>query len=208
MNATPEQIDALTELFNIGVGRGATVLNAMLNSHVVLRVPFIRTMESDSLLEEIRKLDRDLLATVNMRFKGAFSGSAELVVPDEDASKLVTVLTGEEPLADDMDALRAGTLCEIGNIVLNSVVGAISNVLGLDFHYSVPTFAEGNYEALWTLGDVPANSTILFARTWFMVENLKVNGNIVLFLQVGALDQLLAAIDGYVKTQLEGEQVS
>ncbi len=46
----------------------------------------------------------------------------------------------------DMDALRAGTFCEVGNIVLNGVMGSISNMLNFDFDYSVPEYLETNSE--------------------------------------------------------------
>lgn len=34
MTLTEDQIDALTEIFNIGVGRGADTLNQMLGCHI------------------------------------------------------------------------------------------------------------------------------------------------------------------------------
>lgn len=198
IDPTQEQVDALTELLNIGVGRGATVLNTMLASHILLRVPYVRLMQASDLMEEIEKLGKDRLATVNLRFKGAFSGMVELVFPEKDASTLISAVTGEEPLADDLDTLRAGALCEVGNVVLNSVMGTISNMLSLGFTYSVPIFAEGNSVELWRQEDAGDETILLFARTFFQIEKFKIEGSIIVFLQIGALDTLLSAVDSYI----------
>ncbi len=41
MNITPEQIDTLKELVNIGVGRAANMLNQLVQSRIYLQVPSI-----------------------------------------------------------------------------------------------------------------------------------------------------------------------
>ena len=142
MNITKKQIEGLKELINIGVGRGASVLNTMLDSHIHLDVPSLKIMDSQSFAREIKKFGDHRLAAVELDFKGLFSGSAQLVFPTATASSLVTALAGEESVHMDMDALRAGTLTEIGNIVLNGVIGSIANLLKLTFDYSVPIYLE------------------------------------------------------------------
>jgi len=39
--ATEEQLDALREVVNIGIGKAASIFNGMLDSHVELEVPSI-----------------------------------------------------------------------------------------------------------------------------------------------------------------------
>jgi chemotaxis protein CheC len=155
-------------------------------------------------MAEIEKLGQDRLATVNLSFRGTFSGMVELVFPEKDASTLITALTGEDPVAEDLDALRAGALCEVGNVVLNSVMGAISNMLKLSFTYSVPVFADGASTDLWTNKGISKDTVLLFARTFFEIEKYQIEGSIVVFLQIGALDRLLSAVDAYVESMSEG----
>jgi chemotaxis protein CheC len=195
MNPTNRQLDALKELINIGVGRGAEVLNTMLSSHIRLSIPFVRVLTPDAFQNEMMTLGSGQIAAVDLGFRGEFSGTAELIFPAETASKLVTSLTGEAPIAKDLDAIRAGTLCEIGNIVLNGVLGSISNILQLHFNYSVPDYHEGVLTSMWNFHD--KDVSILLARTRFVVEQLEIEGDIILFFEVGALDTLLASIDGF-----------
>lgn len=195
MNPTALQLDALSELINIGVGRSAEVLNTMLNSHIDLQVPFVKILLSDDFRKEIEALGSDSLSAVHLAFKGKFSGTAQLIFPAATASKLVTTVTGEEVRSESLDEIRSGTLCEIGNIVLNGLMGSISNVLKMQLKYSVPTYLEGKIENLTSaIGNMALDTKILLARTHFTIKELKIEGDIIVFFETGALDALLIEI--------------
>ena len=53
MNVSAEEIDALRELINIGVGRAAGALNDMVGAHVELRVPSVRLVSTADIKEVI-----------------------------------------------------------------------------------------------------------------------------------------------------------
>lgn len=197
MSPLDKQIDVLKELINIGVGRGANVLNTMLHSHIRLQVPFVSILSSAELRQKMEIHSGKRLSAVNLTFKGSFSGIAELIFPSESASKLVTAFTGEGAGVEDLDSIRAGTLCEIGNIVLNALLGSISNLLQLHLNYSVPNYVEGNIDNLLPPHQVSSSSVILLARTRFTIEELEIDGDFVLFLEVGSFDKLLASINAF-----------
>jgi len=194
MKLTVEQIDALKELINIGVGKAASVLSEMVRCHIRLQVPFIKILLPAELKSEMEELGRYRVAAVRLGFKGPFSGSAALVFPPDSASKLVAVLTGEESGTHDLDSVRVGTLSEVGNIVINGVMGSISNVLKQSINYSLPNYIEDNIDNLLTLGKHDPNATVLLARTRFTIEQLYIEGDIILIFEVGSFDSLLAAI--------------
>jgi chemotaxis protein CheC len=195
MNPTALQLDALSELINIGVGRSADVLNTMLNSHIDLQVPFVKILLSDDFRKELEALGADSLSAVHLSFKGTFSGTTQLIFPAATASKLVTTVTGEEVMSESLDEIRSGTLCEIGNIVLNGLMGSISNVLKMHLQYSVPTYLEGKIENLTSaIGNMASDTKILLARTHFTIKELKIEGDIIVFFETGALDALLIEI--------------
>ena len=43
------------------------------------------------------------------------------------------------------------------------------------------------------------DETVLLARTHFTIEDLQVDGNIVLFFEIGSFDRLLELVDAYDK---------
>lgn len=195
MNPTAEQIDVLKELINIGVGRAAGMLNDMLQSRVLLQVPYVKIFTPATLQSEIEELGNEKLSTVRLTFKGPFSGIASLVFPPDSAGKLVDILTGEEPGETDLDSIRIGTLTEVGNIILNGVMGSMGNVLEKHINYSVPTYLENNIEQLLLAENVGMDTTILLAHTRFSIKQLQIEGDIILLFEVGSFDALLEAID-------------
>jgi chemotaxis protein CheC len=195
MKLNAAQIDAIQELVNIGVGRAASVLNEMLDAYIRLQVPYLKIGSPlDLQLELESSLGAEQVAAVRQDFSGPFSGIAELVFPTDSASILAAMLTGEEPGTPDLDAVRIGTLSEVGNILINSVIGSIGNVLQQRLDYALPNYIEDTVENLLNLNDNKNDSTILLAQTQFTVEQLQIRGDIVLIFEVGSFDVLLNAI--------------
>lgn len=195
MNLKPEEKDALTELINIGAGKAAGVLSDMLQCHISLQVPSIQIMTRNELRAEMEGLSRDRVSAVKLGFKGPFTGTAALVFPPDSASKLVSVLVSEESETADLDAIRVGTLSEVGNIVINGVMGSISNVLKQHISYSLPAYMEDNIVNLLQTEDDRADVTVLLAHTRFRVEKFYIEGDIILIFEAGSFGTLISVID-------------
>ena len=206
MRLSEKQIDALREIINIGVGRSAGILNTMLQSHIALQVPYIKLLDPKSLRSEMGVYHEGIVATVQMGFHGSLVGNACLFFPKRSASKLVASLLGEDFENSDSDSVQTGTLSEIGNIVLNGVVGSISNILRLSLDYQIPVYMEGNVDSIIdSLEDgiehvvetdaQQADLAILLARTRFDIKELATEGDIILFFEVGSFESLITAID-------------
>ncbi|MBF0242486.1 MAG: chemotaxis protein CheC [Desulfamplus sp.] len=196
INISSEHLESIKELCNIGVGRGASVLNTMLSCHISLSVPNVKIISSSDFKEELKLFAKEnSISAVSLAFQGKISGSAQLMFPTETASSLIAVLVDEGDDLD-MDALRAGTFCEVGNIVLNGVMGSISNILDLTFDYSVPEYIETNPENFVKKPSVAQDdSHVLLARTRFTIDELDIDGDIALFMQVGAIQALIETIE-------------
>ena len=195
MNPTECQLDALRELINIGIGRAAKVLSEMVNARILLQVPFIKLLTPENLRREMGHMGEGLLAAVRLGFKGPFSGTAALVFPPDSASKLVAILTGEGMGTPDLDSVRVGTLSEVGNIVINGVMGSIANVLKLQINYTLPTYTEDNIENLVTPIDTVPDATVVLAHTRFTVEQRHIEGDIILIFELGSFSVLMNAIN-------------
>ncbi len=189
------QIDTLKELINIGVGRAAGVLNDLVKFRVSLQVPFVKVLSHRELQEEMKALGRLHVTAVKLGFTGPFFGIAALVLPSDSATRLVVVLTGEEPNDPELGTLRASTLSEVGNIVLNGVMGSIGNVINQRIHYSIPLYVEDTIENLLMVERLGDNPTVILVRTHFMIQELKIEGDIILIFGVGSFDALISAID-------------
>jgi chemotaxis protein CheC len=195
MNLSVEQLDGLKELINVGIGKGASVLNTMLDAHIRLQVPEIKLVTPSELDEEVQSLTKLRLAGVTLPFSGKLHGSAQLLFPLESAHKLVAALTDDDPGSLDMDSMWEGTLNEIGNIVLNGVMGTVSNVLNFPLKYAVPRCFEAKPSELLDHSGVKSDPVVLLAHTHFAIEKLRIEGDVALFFEVTSFDALVAAIE-------------
>ena len=187
--------DALSELMNIGVGRAAGMLNEMLGSPIELEVPTIKVLQIGALAAELSQSADDSYAFVRLAFQGSIQGTAALLFPPDSAALLVAALTGEEPGTPDLDSVRAGTLSEVGNIVINGVMGSLGNLLRLPLTYDLPSYFEGVPEHLLRSQRSEPDPTMLLAHTRFTVRDLEIQGTILLVFEVRSFDALLEAVD-------------
>ncbi|MEG4271336.1 MULTISPECIES: chemotaxis protein CheC [unclassified Microcoleus] len=196
MKLSSRQLDALQELVNIGIGQAAGVLNDMIDSPIRLQIPYLQILTPIDVAEELEQhLNGEQIAAVQLKFTGSFGGIAQLVFPTNSAALLVTMLTGEEVGTQDLDSVKIGTLSEVGNIVINGVMGAISNVLQQRLNYSIPTYSEGTIASLLISGGLATDTVVLLAQTSFMIERLHIEGDIILIFNVNSFDTLLTAIN-------------
>lgn len=198
MQISAEQLDALQELLNIGVGRAAGSLNQMLEKPIRLHIPFLQLGKLDELSQEIQKMKDTTLSSVQLPFKGTFSGSSCLLFPTDSAKALVIALTGEPDDPDTMDSLRESTLTEIGNIVLNGVMGSFANILNHQIIYSVPYYQETSIQGLLQPTPSDSSEVILWARTQFTVEEYDLTGDILLMFGIPDLGLLLNAVSEFL----------
>ena len=194
VNLTDKQLDILTELINIGIGQGAKMLNEMIESQINLQVPFLKLLAKVEVQEVLRqRLGYDKLSSIQLDFKGYFAGSAKLVFPRESAANLVAVLTGKNLENADLDIVQIGTLTEVGNIVINGVMGSLGNKLYKQIYYDVPCYAEEDIAQLVPMEE--PNNSVLLAQAKFDIEDLQITGDIILFFKVGSFDGLLSVIE-------------
>ena len=95
MHITPEQLDALQELLNIGVGRAAGALNQMIGKPIQLNIPYVRIGKVSDMIADCGNSQEGHMAAVRLPFSGSFSGSAFMLFPANGAAQLVSLLTGK-----------------------------------------------------------------------------------------------------------------
>lgn len=190
----------LQEMVNIGVGKGAQVLNTLLNHHVVLDVPEVLETTSRDLFSALELEESQALSCVQMGYRGSLQGEVQLLFSAEAASQMVSLIIAEEVAPEELDFIQQATLTEVGNIVINAVIGTLSNLLGFHLEYTLPSFRGG------TWGDVESHKAlnpleiILLAKTTFTIEELSLAGNMVLFFSWPTYRNLEEALELYVET--------
>jgi chemotaxis protein CheC len=139
------------------------------------------------------------VASVHLAFSGALKGNVALVFPYDNAVKLVSLLTGDEGSNSDVDGIRAATLEETGNIILNGVVGSVSNLLQGQISFSIPYYSEQGGLPTRFAG-VEAGAHVVLARARFGVAQHEIEGEIFLFFEMGALESMVDALNRFIES--------
>jgi chemotaxis protein CheC len=195
-------LDSMTELSSLGLCKAADVLNSMLDSHIVLSAPTIRIVDRLELFDSFAVSGGRDLAAVEMRYGGSMDGIVKLIFDAEDAGRLVDCIIGDESFVEEgLDAIRAGTLCEVGNIVINAILGTLANELNFHLEYSVPFFTGKNDAASLAGMDTDDSGGVLLVETIFSVEALRIAGRIAIFFSLASFGCLREAAIQYTKAE-------
>jgi chemotaxis protein CheC len=198
MTVSNDELDALRELLNIGVGRAAGALHGMIGRPVQLNVPLVTLVAPREVAELIGGAPGQPLTCVRLRFDGGLRGSADLLFPVESSRKLVALLAGGDSADAQLDAQRSSMLTEVGNILLNSLMGAITNFVRERLDYGLPIYVEETAERIASGLLEAQDAAVLLAQAQFFVAGSaeealteRIDGEITLLLGVDSLAHLL-----------------
>ena len=189
--------DALAELSNIAMAKAANSLRQMIQHEVVLAVPSVEIFTSGSAAQLVAKPDNPKLVAVRQDFAGAFSGRALLIFPERNSLELVRAVVGRQLPLDDIVDLEDEALAETGNIILNSWVATIANLLKSALKMSLPVVIRGDSSHMFESG--PSN-LVLFLHIKFEIRQKEIGGYVALLMDVPSLDELRSLIAGFVRS--------
>ena len=185
------ELDALTELVNLGVSRAATNLALMVREEVVLTVPKVALLNRAEAIETLRRHESRNLVAVHQTFEGAIVGRALLIFPEERSLELVRCLVGSELSNEEIIELEQEALAETGNVILNSCLATIANSLERRLKISLPEVLRGESTRFFHLPPPPdAGSTVLFIYINFALRSRNIDGYIALMMDLPSLAAL------------------
>ena len=178
-------INTLMNLIGIGIEQAAETLNELTDCPIEFQTPKVQTTNTELLQEQLHeRFGTEPICAAQLPFSGGFSGTAQLFFPTDSAQTLTAALTGEEPESPDFDQAIEEMLTEVGNIVLNCIMGTMSNAMTQTLSFSVPSYIEDTIDNLLRSQFLSPQSTILLAQAFFQIEELQVAGDIILFFKV------------------------
>jgi len=194
-----EQLDALREMVNIGMGQAAGVLNEMVNAHVDLQVPELQVYDPDRMSTDLECYGGGAVSAIRLTFDEPFSGSAILLFSQESAANLVNLLVDDTTDSFDMDTLRVGTLQEVGNIVLNTVLGTLGDLWGEHIQFMPPEYFEEDVESIVCEYKNQENR-VLYIKTFFGVEQHELQGEIIFIFRIDTFQKILTKLEEFISS--------
>ncbi|MES2492488.1 MAG: chemotaxis protein CheX [Pseudomonadota bacterium] len=203
---TPESVtlaelerDALTEIVNIGVSRAASNLRKMIGDQVFLSVPSIEVVSQRRAARLIGEREVSELIAVRQEFKGAFAGRALLIFPEANSLELVRAVAGNELSAQEIIDIELEALAETGNVILNSCLATMANMLKRSLEMSIPEVIRGSGAKLFEIDDYgTGDGLVLFLYIDFAVRNRDIRGYIAMIMDLPSLTILKKLLEEFI----------
>jgi chemotaxis protein CheC len=185
------ELDALTELVNIGVGRAAASFREMVGEQVHLSVPEVSLASRDAAIRVLDGGQNRKLIAVHQAFEGDIIGRALLIFPEAKSLELVRAITGGDLPLEDIIELEHEALAETGNIILNGCLSTIANMLRRTLRMSLPEILRGECTMFFSLAPPSkAADVVMLLYIDFAVQKRDITGHIVMLMDMPSLQHL------------------
>ncbi|WP_410506228.1 chemotaxis protein CheC [Haloimpatiens sp. FM7315] len=197
-----ESEDILKELFNISVGKSASILSEIVNKKIILNVPNLKIIDLNDRNINInlhlpKVVYKDMMIS-SISFQKEIRGKASLIFPANKMRTFINLCTNEsfENQVDDMNFTDVDfdIVKEIGNIMLNSVIGEIGNYLEIRLNYTLPkvqVFDKNDFQK-----DLKSKefTHLLMLYITFKIDDSELEGAIIINLTLSSINELLAKV--------------
>lgn len=191
--------DSLAEVFNIGAGRAASSLSEIVGEEVKLSVPRIHVYRSSEITSEILSLNSPRLGAVKQHFSGPFHADAMLLFTEHRTLEIVRDMMGSQVSLDELAEFEEEAMCELGNIILNACLSAISDILGLSMDSSLPAYSVDSSDViLQGIISEMQEPVMLVLHINMEIEKRRSQGYLVFLLSSTSLETLLGHIDQFI----------
>jgi chemotaxis protein CheC len=140
---SPERMDALKEVANIGAGHAATALSMMTGARIMIDVPTVNVAPLEELIPGIADANSQIVS-VMMDMHGSLRGHTLLALPLVTGRRLADLMLRRERRPGGvLDMLEESALKEAGNILGGAYMTALSEFLSMTLLPSPPRLTVG-----------------------------------------------------------------
>jgi chemotaxis protein CheC len=145
LELTPQQVEALRQLANLGSADAARSLGRLLGTTVEAVQPRAQVAPRGS-VEKVLLADDGVAFAVHFTVEGGARLRWMMHVTPEGATLMGGLLLGK-PILGDLEggAMYDSALAEMANIVVSSYVGGLAAAVGLTLVPSIPYVGKGNF---------------------------------------------------------------
>ncbi len=130
--------DVLTEIGNIGTGNAVTALSQMMARQIDMERPVVRIMEFNEVPEMLGGTE-EVRVGVLLEIKGDINGMFMFLISEPFLKVMLEGLMGcQVDGVHDLDPLSISAVGEIGNIMCCSYINALTRLMDIKVHVSVP----------------------------------------------------------------------
>ena len=196
------QQNALIEIFNTGMGQAASCMSRIAGEEIAFSVPKLDILcgadQADAIKAAIRS---PRIYAVSQDFTGSLDTRAFLIFPEGKIQEIVRRMIGELADTDELSGTEQEALSEIGNIILNSCIGALSDALQDDFHCSLPTYHMGSADEILFANNGRDDDLLMLFYMDFPMPSAHIDGYLVFLLNPPSFNALIKQVDRFLSGQ-------
>ncbi len=134
--------DAIKESMNIGIGKAASVLSNLIDHPIDIPLPRISFTKIETMRNLFDTHYQNWSSCVEMEFSGEFEGDSILIFNKQSAYRWTQIISQAQfgSVEEVVPEMEKDLLLEVGNIIINSCIGSISNLLDTVVNYQLPVF--------------------------------------------------------------------
>jgi chemotaxis protein CheC len=194
------ELDALTELVNLGISRAANSLADMVKEEVTLTVPRVTLVSRDQAIRTLGERESAHLVAVHQTFDGDICGRALLIFPEAKSLELVRAVVGGDLSIEEIIELEQEALAETGNVILNACLATMANQLERTLKISLPEVLHGDSLDFFSLEPPPEpGDTVMLIYIDFSVRERDIQGYIAMLLDMPSIAALRILIQELIR---------
>lgn len=190
--------DILKEIFNINVGQAANMLSEIINKKILLDVPNIEILDSGNKDLKVRTVFNNLpegtLMLSSINFNKKIQGEANLIFPANKMRRFINLCMNEEDKEEDQQMdftdMDFDIVREVGNIILNAIMGGIGNFLDLTLEYTIPQVEIYDKDDFQEKIESNKDLCIIMLYITFIIEDIEIEGGIIINLTLNSLKEI------------------
>jgi len=194
---TEQQLDALREISNVGMGHAATALSQLTGKTIHLEVPRVMLTDTLRIPEELGEAEQTVVG-INLRMLGNAQGHILIVFPWDNAVRILERLLSQKvPGANPLSEMELSALNELGNILASAYLNALGEMLHMTLIPSVPHLCVNDASTVIanTLAEFGEfGGMALMLDTEFFSKDERVSGQFCLLPTPSSLEVILTAL--------------
>jgi chemotaxis protein CheC len=188
------EMDALKEFVNVGTANAATALSKLIDRTISVSVPRLKIVPIGDVPSYLGGPEKQITG-LYFKIYGGITGSVLLFLPQESSKALVDILTAQLSMEspEEFDSIKRSAIMELGNILTNSFLNAMADMVGENLFLSVPYYSEDYLGAVIDLLLIEIAQVAEYALlmdTIIKAPNSELAGNFIIFPEAESLEKI------------------
>ncbi|MFH8039151.1 MAG: chemotaxis protein CheC [Candidatus Aenigmatarchaeota archaeon] len=192
------ELDAIREIINIATAHSASALSKLLDKTILVKVPKVEVVPINKIPELLGGSELPIVG-IYFNFSEELSGRIFLFFDKDTAETLVKYLTANITCfnSSEQEEINRSALMELGNILANSYLNAIAEMMNMKILLSVPYYASDMLgaviDALLIEIAMVADYALLL-NTVIESREVKISGNFLIFPDKESFEKMFKSI--------------